>query len=232
MMGESGTGESGFLADTALAIVAAVPVTLALFVACAVGASLLAGVLVAAQQGRVGGLVARAWIFVFRGTPLLLQIFMVYYGLAALGPVRHGPLWPAFRDPLFCAFLAMTCCCSAYIAEVLRAALAAIPPGQIEAARACGMARWTLGRRIVVPQMVRLALPAYGNELVMMLKSTSLASSVTVLDVTGVAQQVIAHSYRTVEVFCLAAAVYLGLTAALTWLLRRIERRLDPAGGR
>ncbi len=218
--------ELAFLAATALAIVRALPITLLLSLTSAIGASMLAAVLVAAQQTRFGGPLAHVWIFVFRGTPLLLQMFMVYYGVAALGPIRHGVLWPLFRDPLFCAWLALTCCCSAYIAEVLRAALAAVPTGQIEAAKACGMGRGTRVRRVIMPQMLRLALPAYGNELVMLIKSTSLASTITVVDVTGVAQLVIAHSYRTIEVFCLAAAVYLALTAGLTALLRRIERGL------
>jgi octopine/nopaline transport system permease protein len=218
--------ELAFLTATALAILRALPVTLLLALAGALGASVLAGVLIAAQQTRAGRPLAQAWIFVFRGTPLLLQLFMVYYGVAALGPIRHGPLWPLFRDPLFCAWLAITCCCSAYIAEVLRAALMAIPVGQIEAAKACGMGAAARVQRVIVPQMVRLALPAYGNELVMLIKSTSLASTITVVDVTGVAQLVIAHSYRTIEVFCLAAGVYLALTAGLTALLRRIERTL------
>ena len=218
--------ELAFLAATALAIVRALPITLVLSLTSAIGASMLAGVLVAAQQTRIGRPLAHVWIFVFRGTPLLLQMFMVYYGVAALGPIRHGVLWPLFRDPLFCAWLALTCCCSAYIAEVLRAALAAVPTGQIEAAKACGMGRGTRVRRVIMPQMLRLALPAYGNELVMLIKSTSLASTITVVDVTGVAQLVIAHSYRTIEVFCLAAAVYLALTAGLTALLRRSERGL------
>ncbi|WP_353230495.1 ABC transporter permease subunit [Novosphingobium sp.] len=225
------SGDLAFLADTTLAIARAVPVTVGLFAASAVGATLLGGLLVMAQTRRGTRECARLWIFVFRGTPLLLQIFMVYYGLAALGPIRHGPLWAAFREPLFCAFVAMTCCCSAYIAEVCRAALAAIPAGQIEAALASGMGRWTRLRLIVLPQLVRLALPAYGNELVMMIKSTALASTITVMDVTGVAGQVIAHSYRTLDVFCLAAAVYLGLTGALTAALRYVERRLNPVEG-
>ncbi len=214
-----------FLSSTAWVIVRALPITLVLALASAIGATGLAGVLVVMQQSRSLRPLARLWVFVFRGTPLLLQMFMVYYGVAALGPIRHGVLWPLFRDPLFCAWLALTCCCSAYIAEVLRAALASIPPGQIEAALACGMGGWTRARRVIVPQMVRLALPAYGNEIVMMVKSTSLASTITVVDVTGVAQLVIAHSYRTLDVFCLAAAVYLGLTGGLTALLHRIERR-------
>jgi octopine/nopaline transport system permease protein len=221
--------EAAFLATTALAVLRAVPITVLLFVASAIGATLLGAGLLAMRQVRGLRRVAQAWIFVFRGTPLLLQIFMVYYGLAALDPIRHGALWPLFREPLFCAWLAMTGCCAAYIAEVLRAGLNAIPRGQIEAALACGMGTGVRLRRIVLPQLLRLSLPAYGNELVMMVKSTSLASTITVLDVTGVAQQVIAHSYRTLDVFCIAAAVYLGLTAGLTALLRTLERRLDPA---
>ena len=98
-----------FLGTTSLGLLRAVPVTVLLFLASALGASLVAAVLVAMQQARVTQGLARAWIFVFRGTPLLLQIFMVYYGIAALGPIRHGWLWPAFREPLFCAWLAMTC---------------------------------------------------------------------------------------------------------------------------
>lgn len=223
-------GDLAFLADTALAIVRALPVTLMLFAASAVGASAIAVLLVAASPIRALRPLAAAWIFVFRGTPLLLQIFMVYYGLAALDPIRHSAAWVLFREPAFCAIVAMTCCCSAYIAEVFRAGIAAIPPGQIEAARAAGMPPLTIARLVTVPQALRLALPAYANELVMMIKSTSLASTITVIDVTGVAQQVIAHSYRTVEVFCLAAAVYLALTAGLTAAMRALERRLGPAG--
>lgn len=224
------SADLAFLAETALAIVRAVPVTLMLFAASAVGASVIAVLLVAVSSHPVLRRLAGLWIFVFRGTPLLLQIFMVYYGLAALGPIRHGPAWVLFREPAFCAIVAMTCCCSAYIAEVFRAGIAAIPAGQIEAGRAAGMDRLTIARLILVPQALRLALPAYANELVMMIKSTSLASTITVIDVTGVSSQVIAHSYRTLEVFCLAAAVYLALTAALTALMRALERRLDPAG--
>lgn len=224
------SGDFAFLADTALAIVRALPVTLMLFAASAVGASVIAVLLVLASTTRALRPLAAGWIFVFRGTPLLLQIFMVYYGLAALDPIRHGPAWVLFREPAFCAIVAMTCCCSAYIAEVFRAGIAAIAPGQIEAARAAGMPPLTIARLVLVPQALRLALPAYANELVMMVKSTSLASTITVIDVTGVAQQVIAHSYRTVEVFCLAAAVYLALTAGLTAAMRALERRLGPAG--
>jgi octopine/nopaline transport system permease protein len=214
-----------FLIETAGQIAWAIPVTLLIFAASALGATLLAAGLVALSVSpwRPLRLFQRGWTFLFRGTPLLLQIAMVYYGFATIPWIRHSFLWIGFRDPLFCACFAMTCCCSAYIGEVLRGALAAIPQGQIEAARACGMSNPTLIRRIVAPALTRVALPSYGNELIMMVKSTSLASTITVLDVTGVAQQVIAHSYRTLDVFCVAAAFYLAINASLAFLLSRAE---------
>ncbi len=214
-----------FLIETAGRITRALPVTLLIFAASAVAATALATGLVAlaVSPWRSLRMVQRGWTFLFRGTPLLLQIAMVYYGFATIPWIRDTVLWTGFRNPVFCACFAMTCCCSAYIGEVLRGALAAIPPGQIEAARACGMRNGPMVRRIIGPALARIAFPAYGNELIMMVKSTSLASTITVLDITGVAQQVIAHSYRTLDVFCVAAAFYLAINAALTFALSRAE---------
>lgn len=217
-----------FLTETAGQIASAIPATLLIFTASALGATLLGAGLVALSVApwRLLRLFQRGWTFLFRGTPLLLQIAMVYYGFATIPWVRGSFLWGGFRDPAFCASFAMTCCCSAYIGEVLRGALGAIPHGQIEAARACGMNHRTMVRRIIAPALARIALPSYGNELIMMVKSTSLASTITVLDITGVAQQVIAHSYRTLDVFCVAAAFYLAINAILALLLSRAERWL------
>lgn len=214
-----------FLLETAGQIAWAMPVTLGIFAASALGATALAAGLVALSVSPwlPLRLFQRGWTFLFRGTPLLLQIAMVYYGFATIPWIRHSLLWIGFRDPVFCACFAMICCCSAYIGEVLRGALTAIPRGQIEAARACGMTGRTMVRRIIAPALARIALPSYGNELIMMVKSTSLASTITVLDITGVAQQVIAHSYRTLDVFCVAAAFYLALNAVLAFVLGRIE---------
>lgn len=217
-----------FLLVTAARLFAAVPVTLLILAVSAILATGFGALLAACSAARSPALrlAQRGWTFVFRGTPLILQIFMIYYGLAMLPMIRHGVLWPAFREPLFCMCLALTCCCSAYIGEVFRGALRAVPPGEIEAARAAGMTPLQVVRRVTAPALIRVALPSYANEIVMMAKSTSLASTITILDLTGVAQTVIAHSYRTMEVFLCAAAFYLILNAALAAGFRLLADRL------
>ncbi|MDP7343549.1 MAG: ABC transporter permease subunit, partial [Alphaproteobacteria bacterium] len=118
-----------------------------------------------------------AFIFVFRGTPLLVQIFIVYYGLAQSEAVRESIFWPFFKEAYWCAIFTFTLNTSAYTAEILRGAIQAVPHGEIEAARALGMSRPTILRRITVPRAFRLALPAYGNEIILMLKGSALAST-------------------------------------------------------
>ncbi|TWB47658.1 ABC transporter permease [Nitrospirillum viridazoti] len=218
-----------FIGSVTAQLARAVPVTLLILAVSGVCATVLATGLTAMSVARspLPRLIQRTWTFLFRGTPLILQIFMIYYGFAMVPWIRHGILWTAFRDPVFCTCLAMTCCCSAYIAEIFRGALAAVPRGEIEAGRACGMTGFMLLRRVIAPSLIRIALPSYSNEIIMMTKSTSLASTITVLDITGVAQQVIAHSYRTLDVFCAAAALYLLINATLSTLLTALERRLD-----
>lgn len=128
---------------------------------------------------------AKGYILIFRGSPLLIQLFLIYYGLGQFGVIRHSFLWPLLREPFICAVLALALCTAAYTAEILRGGLLAIPPGQIEAGQACGMSRWLLLRRIIAPVMLRYALPAYSTEAILLVKSTALASLVTVWDVTG-----------------------------------------------
>jgi octopine/nopaline transport system permease protein len=117
---------------------------------------------------------------------------------------------------------------AAYSSEVLRAGLLAVPKGQIEAARACGMSRLLMARRIVFPIVLRRILPAYGNEIILMVKATSLASTVTLMEVTGIAAVLIAQTYRSLEIFSCAAAVYLAINFAVTRLVRALEYRLGP----
>ncbi len=220
--------DAPFLLDTVARLCAALPVTLTILAVSAVLATALGAALTAASVARspVVRATQRGWTFLFRGTPLILQVFMIYYGLAMLPAIRHGALWPAFREPLFCMCLALTCCCSAYIGEVFRGALRAVPKGEIEAARAAGMTPFQIVRRVTAPALIRIALPSYANEIVMMAKSTSLASTITLLDLTGVAQGVIAHSYRTMEVFLCAATFYLALNAMLAGAFRLLADRL------
>lgn len=175
-----------------------------------------------------------SYIFFFRGTPLLLQLFLVYYGLAQFDAVREGPLWPYLRDPYWCALLAMTMHTAAYIAEIIRGAIQAVPPGEVEAARALGMTRAQTMLHIILPRSARIGLPAYSNEVILMLKASSLASTITLLELTGMARTIIARTYLPVEIFFAAGLFYLAMTFILVQVFRWLERKLrvDALQGR
>jgi len=175
-----------------------------------------------------------AYIFFFRGTPLLVQLFLVYYGLAQFDAVRQSALWPYLRDPFWCAAVTMTLHTAAYIAEILRGALQAIPRGEIEAARALGMSYSTALLRIMLPRAARIGLPAYSNEVILMLKASSLASTVTLLELTGMARTIIARTYLPVEIFFAAGLFYLLISFILVQIFKLLERwlRVDACQGR
>ncbi|MEA1649443.1 ABC transporter permease [Nitrospirillum sp. BR 11164] len=173
--------------------------------------------------------VARGYIYVFRSTPLLVQIFLIYYGLGQFDAVRQSVLWPLLREPYWCAIIAFVLNTGAYTAEIMRGGIEAVPHGQVEAARACGMGGRLLFRRIILPQAFRLALPAYGNEIILMLQGSALASTITLMELTGVAKAVAARTFQPIEVFCLAGAVYLGMSFLITRGVQLAERRLNPA---
>ncbi|WP_332765600.1 ABC transporter permease [Pseudomonas koreensis] len=175
-----------------------------------------------------------AYIFFFRGTPLLVQLFLVYYGLAQFDAVRESALWPYLRDPFWCATVTMTLHTAAYIAEILRGAIQAIPPGEIEAARALGMSRPKAMFYIVLPRAARIGLPAYSNEVILMLKASALASTVTLLELTGMARTIIARTYLPVEIFFAAGVFYLVMAYVLVRGFKLLERwlRVDACQGR
>ncbi|WP_299439766.1 ABC transporter permease [uncultured Rhodospira sp.] len=169
-----------------------------------------------------------AYIFFFRGTPLLVQLFLVYYGLSQFEFVRESPiLWPVLSDPYWCAIITFALHTGAYIAEILRGAIQAVPHGEVEAARALGMSRATTTLRIVLPRAARIGLPAYGNELILMLKGSALASTITLLDLTGMARTVIARNYMPLETFLMAGLIYMIITFVLVRALRFIEHRVS-----
>ena len=177
---------------------------------------------------RVVEKLAAAYVFVFRGTPLLVQIFLVYYGLGQFEFIRDSFLWPFLREPYWCAILALTLNTGAYTSEVLRGAILSVPQGQVEAARACGMSRALAFRRIVLPVAIRQMLPAYGNEVILMVKATSLASTITLMEVTGIARRMIAQTFAVFELFIVAGAIYLVLNFVATRLIKFAEWRLTP----
>ena len=168
------------------------------------------------------------YIFFFRGTPLLVQIFLIYYGLSGFAWVRENELlWPILREAYWCAIIAFSLNTSAYSAEIFRGSMQAVPVGEIEAGRALGLSRWQIFRRILWPRAFRMGLPAYGNEIIFMIKSSALASTITLMDLTGVARALVAKTYKPVEVFLAAGVLYLILIYALTFVLRVIEKRWD-----
>ena len=171
------------------------------------------------------------WLFtyVIRGTPMLVQLFLLYYGLAQFEAVRASVFWPWLSSAWFCAVLAFAVNTCAYTTEILHGAMKAVPAGEIEAAKALGMSRWVMLRRIVLPSAFRRALPAYGNEVVLMLHGTSLASVVTLYDLTGAARELNSVHYLPFEAFITAAVFYAVITAVLVALFRAAERRwLQP----
>jgi octopine/nopaline transport system permease protein len=222
--------DTAFLLQTIKLLISGIPLTLQLaFYSIAAGAVFAVVLALMRLSGnRVLDYAARSYVFVFRGTPLLVQIFLIYYGLGQFPEVRQSFLWPFLREPYWCALLALTLNTAAYSSEIIRGGILSVPFGQIEAARACGMSRGLIFRRIIMPQGLIVALPAYGNEIILMTRSTALASVITLMEVTGIASKLISETFRAVEVFVCAGAIYLLLNFAISRAIALLERRLSP----
>lgn len=165
------------------------------------------------------------YTYVIRGTPMLVQLFLIYYGLAQFEWIRESFLWPWLSSAWFCAILAFTVNTSSYTTEILAGSIKATSAGEIEAANSMGMSRILLYRRVLLPSALRRALPAYSNEVIMMLHGTSLASIVTLMDLTGAAREMNSRFYLPFEAFITAAVFYLLLTFGLVALFHRAEKR-------
>ena len=166
-----------------------------------------------------------AYTYVFRGTPMLVQLFLIYYGLGQFEWMQQSALWPLFSSAWFCACLTFVLNTAAYTTEIVAGSIRSLPHGEVEAAKALGMSRWVMLRRIVVPHALRRALPAYSNEVIVMLHGTALASLVTIMDVTGVARDVNATYYIPFEAFITAAIFYFTMTLVLVGLFHQAEKR-------
>ena len=224
-----------FLAEITPRLLAGVPTTLLLVVqSLALGFVLALGVAgLRLSPSRIARGGAYGFVYVFRATPLLVQMFLIYYGS---GQFRDGleavGLWFLFRDAWFCAVIALTLNTAAYTSEIIRGGLQSVPHGAVEAGRAIGMTRAQLFRRITFPVAIRQALPAYGNEIVLMVKASSLASTITILEITGIAKTIIASSFRPVEVFIVAGAFYLAINFVAVQTIAWLEHRLTPGTAR
>ncbi|MDG4887852.1 MULTISPECIES: ABC transporter permease subunit [unclassified Mesorhizobium] len=171
-----------------------------------------------------------AYTYVIRGTPMLVQLFLLYYGLGQIEAVRTSVFWVALRDPFWCALLAFSLNSAAHTTEILCRGLQSVPKGVVEAAVALGLKRIQIARLVTFPIAFRISLPAYGNEVVGMIKGSSLASTVTLLEITGMARQLVSSTFAPYEIFIVAGAIYLALTTLAVKATQFLERRLSTDG--
>ena len=168
---------------------------------------------------------AYGYSYVFRGTPLLVQIFIIYFGLGQIEYLRSTILWIILKEPYWCAIIAFALNTGAYTSEILRSAFQTIKPGLIEAGKSLGISNKIIFYKIQIPIAIRQSLPAYGNEIILMMKGTSLASTVTLMDLTGVAKYIISTTFKPVEVFIVAGGIYLFMTFIIHNVIKYLEKK-------
>ena len=168
---------------------------------------------------------AYGYSYLFRGTPLLVQIFIIYFGLGQIEYLRSTFLWIVLKEPYWCAIIAFALNTGAYTSEILRSAFQTIKPGVIEAGKSLGISNKIIFFKIQIPVAIRQSLPAYGNEIILMMKGTSLASTVTLMDLTGVAKYIISTTFKPVEVFIVAGGIYLFMTFIIHNLIKFLEKK-------
>ena len=170
---------------------------------------------------------AYGYSYIFRGTPLLVQIFIIYFGFGQVEWIRESFLWIFLKEPYACAILAFTLNTGAYTSEIFRSAFETIGKGIVEAAESLGLNKKNTFLKVKLPIAIRQSLPAYGNEMILMLKGTSLASTVTLLDLTGVAKHIISTTFRPVEVFIVAGSIYLLMTFIIHNFIKFLEKKYN-----
>tara|TARA_B100001123_G_scaffold187609_1_gene214535 strand:- start:21 stop:695 length:675 start_codon:yes stop_codon:yes gene_type:complete len=168
---------------------------------------------------------AYGYSYLFRGTPLLVQIFIIYFGLGQIEYLRSTVLWVVLKEPYWCAIIAFSLNTGAYTSEILRSAFQTIKPGFIEAGKSLGISSKIIFYKIQIPIAIRQSLPAYGNEIILMLKGTSLASTVTLMDLTGVAKYIISTTFKPIEVFIVAGSIYLFMTFVIHSFIKYLEKK-------
>ena len=164
--------------------------------------------------------------YVFRGTPLLVQMFIIYFGLGQIEYLRSTFLWVILKEPYWCAIIAFSLNTGAYTSEILRSAFQTVKLGVIEAGKSLGISSNIIFYKIQLPIAIKQSLPAYGNEIILMLKGTSLASTVTLMDLTGVAKYIISTTFKPVEVFVVAGSIYLILTFLIHNIIKFSEKKM------
>ena len=168
------------------------------------------------------------YIFVIRGTPLLVQIYLIYFGLGSVKAIRESFLWVALKEPFWCGVIALTINTVAYGSEIFRGGIQAVSKGQVESGKSLGFSRIGLLRKIIFPIALRQVLPTYGNELILMVKATSLVSLTTYMEMTGVARRLMAITWAPVEAFLAAGILYLFLNFLMVQFIKYLEWKYNP----
>ena len=199
--------------------VVSISTILGIFLAVAVALMRISG-------NRLMSLPAYYFVYLIRGTPLLLQLYFVYYGLSQFEVIRESILWPILKEPYWCGIITLTISTGAYSSEIIRGGILSVSKNYIEASGALGLSQIKTFMLITLPITVRQALPAYGNELILMVKASSLISIVTLMEITGIARTIISKTYAPVEIFLVAGSIYLVINFIIVMFVNLAERRL------
>ena len=200
-------------------LVVSISTILGIFLAVAVALMRISG-------NRLMSLPAYYFVYLIRGTPLLLQLYFVYYGLSQFEVIRESILWPILKEPYWCGIITLTISTGAYSSEIIRGGILSVSKNYIEASGALGLSQIKTFILITLPITVRQALPAYGNELILMVKASSLISIVTLMEITGIARTIISKTYAPVEIFLVAGSIYLVINFIIVMFVNLAERRL------
>ena len=168
------------------------------------------------------------YIFIIRGTPLLVQIYLIYFGLGSIKAIRESIFWLVLKEPFWCGIIALVLNTVAYTTEIIRGGIQSVTKTQIEGCKALGMNKLVMYRKIVLPVAFRQAFPAYGNEMILMVKATSLVSLTTYMEITGLARNIMAKTFAPIEAFIAAGSIYLFINFIIVQLIKFLEWKYNP----
>ena len=168
------------------------------------------------------------YIFIIRGTPLLVQIYLIYFGLGSIKAIRESFLWILLKEPFWCGVLALILNTVAYTTEIIRGGIQSVTRGQIESSKALGMSKFIMYYKVILPVAFRQAFPAYGNEMILMVKATSLVSLTTYMEMTGLARNIMSKTFAPIEAFIAAGSIYLFLNFLIVQLIKFLEWKYNP----
>ena len=214
--------------DSFFKIIQGIPLTLQVVIIATILGFIMA-ILVALMRISGRGILsipAYYFVYLIRGTPLLLQLYFVYYGLGQFSYIRESFLWPILREPYWCGIITLTISTGAYSSEIIRGGIMSVSKGYLEASNALGMSKFITFMQITLPITFRQALPAYGNELILMVKASSLISIITLMEITGIARTIISKTYAPVEIFLVAGSIYLFINFLIVMSINFAENRL------